>query len=521
MSGIQGKEIRPDKVAIYIRWSTEEQTDGTTLAEQKEGCEFFVKSQGWFVNPSLTFIDDGYSGASLDRPGMRQLRELVQTNEVDCVVVLKIDRLSRNIVDATQLVLQEWKDKCHLRCVRQPIDSTSETGRMFFSILATFADFERAQISERTYQGRLRRIKEGKAAFTVPYGYLAGENPGERLLDPVAAPIVAELFRRAREESAGPGVLVTWLQGQGVTPPRGGVWNVVTVRRMLRNPIYAGRIVYGTSATIKKAGNRYPSRQKRAEPLVVTEASALPAIITPEVFEDVQAIMEQRTEFHSKHRRAGASVHLLTGIAKCKCGASINCHWASGKRHYWCSRRIVYGANGCPADGGLMLAEHVDQVVVKDLLATFQAKHRAAAAEAAQSHSSQEVLALEAELGRLNSEVSKLDKRLSDLRAAAGVGEISLEEWRDLRGALEPRRKDLVEQASSVEAKLKRATAGMSADRVLIQRMEQLDRWSDLSIAEQKELIRDLAEEIELYKPRGRNRKYEISLTWRFADPAQ
>jgi site-specific DNA recombinase len=84
--------VDPYKVALYIRWSTDEQGDGTTLEVQKENCEHYVLSQGWQVNPDLIFIDDGWSGGNLNRPAMTRMRKMIQDGKIDCVVVYKLDR---------------------------------------------------------------------------------------------------------------------------------------------------------------------------------------------------------------------------------------------------------------------------------------------------------------------------------------------------------------------------------------------------------------------------------------------
>ncbi|HWI52739.1 MAG TPA: recombinase family protein, partial [Symbiobacteriaceae bacterium] len=85
------KEIRPDHVAIYIRWSTEDQGEGTTLDVQMDGCKACLGIQGWQFTSDLVFIDDGYSGGSLDRPALTRLRRLVSRGGIDCVVVYKLD----------------------------------------------------------------------------------------------------------------------------------------------------------------------------------------------------------------------------------------------------------------------------------------------------------------------------------------------------------------------------------------------------------------------------------------------
>lgn len=523
LSSEAGKTIRPDRVAIYIRWSTEEQTEGTTLAEQREGCEHYLHSQGWFVNPELIFIDDGYSGGNLDRPGMRQLRDLIQKNEVDCVVVFKIDRLSRNIVDATQLVLVEWKDRCHLRCVRQPIDTTSETGRMIFSILATFADFERAQISERTFSGRIRRIKEGKAygGPHVPFGLMATGEPGVRVLDPEKAPIVAEMFRKVREEGASPLSLATWLAEQGVRPPNNGrAWRYNTIRHILSNPIYAGRLVYGRDAQVLKLTGKKYTHVKRDQPLVDVQAVSVPAIVSQVEFDDVQEVIQKRAKFHKAHRRASDGANLLSGIAHCPCGSTVCVHFSRGIKYYWCSRRGTHGPNGCTVQGGVLHADRVEQAVVDELMGMYGDRNRRVeAARIAQGQTQEEIRGLEREKARLVGERDRIDDRLAQLRGAASLGDLSLQEWRDLRGALEQKRERLISELVSTETKLARFAVARSAEERLIQSMSHLDRWDQLPPPERKALLSQLAERIELYKPRGWKQEYQVKITWRYALP--
>jgi site-specific DNA recombinase len=116
------RPIRGDRVGIYIRWSTEDQGEGTTLAVQREACQSYIHSQGWTPSDALTFVDDGISGGTVDRPALTRLRAAVRAGEVDCVVVYKLDRLSRSVVDMVKLVLEEWDGHCYLKSAREPLE---------------------------------------------------------------------------------------------------------------------------------------------------------------------------------------------------------------------------------------------------------------------------------------------------------------------------------------------------------------------------------------------------------------
>jgi site-specific DNA recombinase len=118
------------QAAIYIRWSTEDQGDGTTLDVQLEACRAYLAGQGWPFNPGHIFIDEGVSGATLQRPALTRLREAVARGQVDCVVVYKLDRLSRSVVDVVKLVLDEWDGRCCVKSAREPIDTQTQAGKL-------------------------------------------------------------------------------------------------------------------------------------------------------------------------------------------------------------------------------------------------------------------------------------------------------------------------------------------------------------------------------------------------------
>lgn len=199
----------------------------------------------------------------------------------------------------------------------------------------------------------------------------------------------------------------------------------------------------------------------------------------------------------------------------------MNVHWARGVKHYICSRRILSGTDGCNISGGTLMAAKVDQAVVADLLALYGAhQRRGEAVKDFQSRNSVDVTGLDRELTQCAAELHRLDGRLQDLRLAAGVGDLSLKDWRDLRSVIEGKQDDLMGHRADLEARRSKAVAGINGERLLLERMASLDRWQDLPVPEQKELLRDLAESIELFKPRGRYQPYEIKVVWRFGAEA-
>lgn len=334
-----GESVDSERVAAYIRWSTDEQGEGTTLLVQREACEHYIRSQGWRWRPELVFIDDGYSGGSLERPGLCALRTAVQRGEVCCCVVYKLDRLSRSVLDVVTLVLKDWDGVCHVKSTREPIDTTSPAGKMFFYTLASFAEWERSVIRERTLAGKVRRAQQGKnPGFTYPYGYRPGAHTGEWAVAPTEAPVVRRIFA-AFCQGHSPTSIAAILNRDGIRSRRGGPFSPSRVARILANPCYTGVLLYGRSTVVPAAQRQRTGRARLYfhAPRYVQAPGALPAIVTPEEFAVAQGLRAARSAVRG--RRSLGPQFLLSGLARCRCSAPLRGQTDSrkGRRYYRCA----------------------------------------------------------------------------------------------------------------------------------------------------------------------------------------
>src|SRR3989338_8358273 len=142
------------RCAIYTRKSTSEglDQDFTTLDNQRESAESYIqsqKSQGWTAI-SEQYNDGGFTGANIDRPALQKLMDDIKTQKVDCVVVYKVDRLSRSLIDFVKLLQFFEENKVTFVSVTQHFNTQTSMGRLTLNILLSFAQFEREIISERT-----------------------------------------------------------------------------------------------------------------------------------------------------------------------------------------------------------------------------------------------------------------------------------------------------------------------------------------------------------------------------------
>lgn len=235
-NGVNGQaDQRVIRCAIYTRKSTEEglQQDFNSLDAQREAAEAFIVSQkreGWhLINEH--FDDGGYSGANMDRPALRRVLAAVEAGTVDCVVVYKVDRLSRSLLDFARIVETFDRNGVSFVSVTQQFNTTTSLGRLTLNILLSFVQFEREIISERTRDKMSAARRKGKWIGGHPVlGYDIDPKGGRLIVNPQEAEQVRTLFRvyltrgsllPALEEARSLGLLTKrWTTSDGRT--RGG-----------------------------------------------------------------------------------------------------------------------------------------------------------------------------------------------------------------------------------------------------------------------------------------------------------
>lgn len=535
------KEIRPDHVAIYIRWSTDDQTTGTTLEEQRDGCEHYVKSQGWSVREDLTFIDEGYSGGNLDRPGMRRLRELVAADEIDCVVVLKIDRLSRNIVDAVDLVLREWDERTYLKSARQPIDTTTDLGRMIFGILAMFADFERAQIKERTESGKMRRIGEGRLMHGRPvFGYSPHPSTkGHWVENPDEAPLVRRIFLLAAN---GHSIhrICRELNGDGIRTRSGREWSVPAVGWLLRNRTYLGEIEYGVTSLRTVAEVPRPAfapgvlagkRPKKSQKRVVNQApkyrgptNAAPPLIDHATFDLAQTrIRDHRWNLQTNGARAAGSPYLLVGVSRCSCGAPLVNKIEVGKsknypgklyRYYICDA-ARHGK--CSANSGYIVADDVEVAVAQafqDLYAVSELRAAKFAPRIQETGDNQAMIAQSMRLAQ--DRLRQLDDEERKLQKDARAGTVPQDQVPWLRSGIVADRKEVLTQIQSLQIRQGELDIHLQALKGTLAALSVADRWESLEVWHRRQLLRMLlTDRIVIVRPK-KTKDVTVDIPWAF-----
>lgn len=184
----------PSRTAIYIRVSTQEQAmEGYSIQAQTERLQAYCKAKGWGVFHAYT--DAGFSGSNMQRPALSQLLDDVEAGRVDCVLVYKLDRLSRSQKDTLHMIEDVFLDHgCDFVSMSENFDTSTPLGRAMIGILSVFAQLEREQIRERMAMGRTERAKSGlwQGGGWVPIGYDYVD--GRLVPNPVRAAAVRDIY---------------------------------------------------------------------------------------------------------------------------------------------------------------------------------------------------------------------------------------------------------------------------------------------------------------------------------------
>ena len=250
------KSVPIVRCAIYTRKSTEEglDQDFNSLHAQREAAEAYIVSQkhlGWILVPTH-YDDGGFTGANLDRPALQQLLEDIDARRVEVVVVYKVDRLSRSLLDFARLVDRFDQHSASFVSVTQQFNTTSSLGRLTLNILLSFAQFEREIIGERTRDKMSAARRRGKWVGGMPVlGYDVAPGGGRLIVNDKESRRVQDIFAlfvRHRSLSVVVEELArrrwktkSWTSQNG-TAHAGRDFAKASLRRLLMNVIYAGKV---------------------------------------------------------------------------------------------------------------------------------------------------------------------------------------------------------------------------------------------------------------------------------------
>jgi site-specific DNA recombinase len=389
------------RCAVYTRKSTEEglEQEFNSLDAQREAGEAFVRSQqqeGWTCLPER-YDDGGFTGGNMERPALQRLLADIAAGKIDCVIVYKLDRLSRSLLDFARIMETFERAKVSFVSVTQQFNSGTSMGRLLLNVLLSFAQFEREIIAERTRDKIVATRRKGKWTGGTPLlGYDLEPRGGRLIVNEEEAVPVRAIFALYLEHAALLSV-VQELERRGWTTKRwvtkagrvrgGRQFNKTNLCHLLKNVAYLGQV-------------RYKDEVHDGEH---------PALVDPAIFQQVRMLLQRKAvERRTAPGHPGRS--LLRGRLRCRpCGCAMTPSYSGrgGKRYryYTCINAQKRGWDACPSKS--IPAAAIEQFVVDQVRDLGRDPHLLAA-----------VLSLaqqqdEARLGELDAEERSLEHELT------------------------------------------------------------------------------------------------------------
>jgi site-specific DNA recombinase len=325
--------------AIYARVSSDQQKQDKTIASQTTTVMAFASTHGYSVPAEWIFEDEGFSGATLVRPGLERVRDLVAEGQIQAVLVLSPDRLSRKY--AYQVLLtEEWlRHGVQTIFVKAPQSATPED-QLLLQFQGMIAEYERAQILERSRRGKRHRAKHGEVSVLsgAPYGYRYVRKTEARAayyeVIQAQAEVVRQVFELYTAQALSIGAITRRLNELAVPTRKGHTcWERSTIWAMLRNPAYRGMACFGKTQQAARQHRdnraaRLRSHASRRSPRPLQEAPKdqwiqipVPALVDERTFDLAQERLQDNKKF-SPRRTVEPSI--LQGLVHCAdCGYAL------------------------------------------------------------------------------------------------------------------------------------------------------------------------------------------------------
>jgi site-specific DNA recombinase len=327
--------------AIYARVSSERQKEEHTVASQTSLLREYAQAHDYTVAPEWVFEDEGYSGSVLLRPGLERLRDLAAEGQIQSILIYAPDRLSRKY--AYQILLLEEFARHGVEVVfLKAVAGETPEERLLLQFQGMIAEYERAQIAERSRRGKRHRAQQGcvNVLSGAPYGYRYVKKTEAAqacyLLNETEAEVVRQVSAWYTQTQTSIAGIARQLNERGVGTRKGKCrWERSTIWGMLRNPAYQGTACFGKTEACERQRMTRPLRQRggysprsnahRDRPRDQWIEIAIPAIVDPATFALAQDRLAHNQQSSSRNTKTPT---LLQGLLVCgQCGYGIYRTW--------------------------------------------------------------------------------------------------------------------------------------------------------------------------------------------------
>src|SRR5215207_6251740 len=515
--------LLPARAAIYARVSSDQQAERQTIGSQVSDLLARAAAEGRDIGEEFRFLDDGQSGASLVRPALERLRDLVAMSAIEVVYVHAPDRLARSYAHQAVLIEEFARAGTQVVFLNRPIGQSPEDN-LLLQLQGMFAEYERARMLERSRRGKryLAQVGSVSVLSRAPYGYGyvgRGAGGGVARFEVIEekAQVVRQIFQWVGHERVSLSAVSRRLFEAGVPSPTGNAhWSRSMLWTLLSNPAYAGQAVFGKNTSIPwrpplrpaRGRARVPKRPFRQIPASREHwvRIAVPAMIEAELFESAQ---EQLAENRRRHRQRCAGVrYLLQGLLVCrKCGYAFCGRWqpryprepGRGYHYYRCSgteSHRFHGQRRC--DARVVPVAPLDTAVWEQVCRLLEDPAHVLHEYERRLHA--------ARTGPRRVELEAVDRQLTKVRGGIGRLIDSYAEGLIAKAEFEPRLSELRRRVAKLEAEagaLKTSAEQTRCLQLVIGKLEAFaaiiaDRLEVADWATQRDLIRTLVQRIEI-----------------------
>lgn len=365
------------QVALYARVSTTAQVEEATIESQVAELERYARNQEYAWQPEHIFLEQGVSGAHLDRPALNRMRDQAAGGEFSAVLCLSPDRLARNYAYQWVLVDELKRVGVEIIFVQAPIHADDPQGALLLGIQGLFAEYERTMITERLRRGKLYRMREGSLVSpNPPYGYryvpVSQVDGGRWEADEAQAEVVRQLYNwYLAPDQPAVTELVQRLNEQGSPAPRGALWRYKSVHAILTQSAYVGWAYFNTTrndpSVIGQAKRQGRGVRMRPGHLPREQAEwvkiPVPALLEESIWEQVQDQLKVKQRFSPRNSQKG--FYLLRSLLVCDvCGRTLAGHSSStGSVVYRCNNGGRQREAGIPPHSRVISSQIADDLV--------------------------------------------------------------------------------------------------------------------------------------------------------------
>jgi site-specific DNA recombinase len=502
--------------AIYARVSSDKQKEENTIASQTAALIEFARNQGFDVPAEWVIEDEGYSGASLVRPGLEKVRDLAAEGHIQAVLVHSPDRLSRKYAYQVLLIEELARHGVDTVFIKAPQTATPED-QLMVQFQGMIAEYERAQILERSRRGKRHRARHGQVSVLsgAPYGYRYVRKSDDvaayyEIIEAEAA-TVRMIYEHYTVGGLSIAAITRLLNAQAVLTRKGSTrWERSTVWAMLRNPAYKGMACFGKTQTAARQRITRPLRLRggfaarnsasHEKPRAEWIAIPVPAIVSDTTFSLAQESLE-RNKIYAPRRTVAPSI--VQGLVSCsKCGYALyrtSTRSSARKIHYYrCLGSDAYRhLGGAQCDNRPVRQDLLDKIVWNEIVRLIEnpsliqeeLDRRLAAAKDISPTKRREAV--------LQRELTRTQKSMDRLMTAYQEDLLSLDDLRDRMPGLRQRERATRAELQSMIAQVADRAAYLRLAETLSAFLTRLRAAADtLDVQQRQRIVRLLVKEI-------------------------